>query len=88
MVSFHGYIASKKINRRRIELLEKLKGLKGLSRKKKNILGGNFNFVDNDKDRKSWASEVIKKEKHVKDKFLAICKEFKIYVRFVKSYII
>ena len=34
-----------------MELLDKLslKAGKGLSRKRKNILGGNFNFVDNDR---------------------------------------
>ena len=83
VVNLHGYLASKKGNRRRVELLEKLKGVKGLNRKKKNILGGNFNFVDNDKDRKSWAAEVINKEKPVKDKFVPICRDFKIYVRFL-----
>ena len=82
-MNFYGYMSSKKGNKRRIDLVEKLKGLKGMNRKKKNILAGNFNIVDNDRDRNSGAGEVIRKEKPVKDKFVAICREFDIYVGFL-----
>ena len=35
--------------RRRIDLLDKLRTGKGLSKKRKNIIGGNFNVVENDR---------------------------------------
>merc|ERR1712223_645970 len=57
VVTFHGYASSKKGNRRRIDLLDKLRTGKGLSKKRKNLIGGNFNVVENDRDRASWASE-------------------------------
>ena len=35
--------------RRRIDLLDKLRTGKGLSKKRKNIIGGNFNVVEHDR---------------------------------------
>jgi hypothetical protein len=80
-VNFHGYIASKKGNRSKIELLEKLKGAKGLSKRRKNILGGNFNFVENELDRKLGGEEQIRKEKMIKETFLSYSGDFKLFVR-------
>ena len=37
------------LQRRRIDLLDKLRTGKGLSKKRKNIIGGNFNVVENDR---------------------------------------
>ena len=80
-VNFHGYVSSKKGNRSKIELLEKLKGAKGLSKRRKNILGGNFNFVENDLDRKPGREEQIRKEKMIKETFLSYSGDFKLFVR-------
>jgi hypothetical protein len=80
-VNFHGYVLSKKGNRSKIELLEKLKGAKGLSKRRKNILGGNFNFVENDRDRKLGGEEQIRKEKMIKETFLSYSGDFKLFVR-------
>ena len=80
-VNFHGYVASKKGNRSKIELLENLKGAKGLSKRRKNILGGNFNFVENDLDRKLGGEEQIRKEKMIKETFLSYSGDFKLFVR-------
>ena len=51
VVNFHGYSFGKKGNRSKIELLELLRKRQGLARKKRNILGGNFSFVEHIKDR-------------------------------------
>ena len=81
VVNFHGYVTSKKGNRSKIELLEKLKGPKALSKRRKNILGGNFNFVEHDRDRKSGGAEELRKEKPIKDTFLSYSGEYNLYVR-------
>ena len=80
-VNFHGYVSSKKGNRSKIELLEKLKGAKGLSKRRKNILGGNFNFVENDLDRKLGGEDQIRKEKMIKETFLSYSGDFQLFVR-------
>ena len=79
-MSFHGYMASKKGNRRRVELLGRLGGNRGLSKKKKNILGGNFNFVEQEQDRKPWARDTFIKEKPLREKFATISKDFNLLV--------
>ena len=74
-------LSSKKGSRSKIELLEKLKGPKGLSKRRKNILGGNFNFVENERDRKVGGEEQVRKEKMIKETFLSYSGEYKLYVR-------
>ena len=53
----------------------------GLDRKKKNILGGNFNFVEQRQDRKrEGAEEAFNREQQVRDFFVNLSKKFKIKV--------
>ena len=65
-----------------MELLELLRERKGLARKKKNnILGGNFNFVENIQDRRrDGAEEAFNREQQVRDFFLNMSKNFRIKV--------
>ena len=51
IINFHGYEFGKKGSRSKIELMENINTKKGLTKKRKNILGGNFNFIENVKDR-------------------------------------
>ena len=82
MVNFHGFSFGKKGNRSKIELLELLRERNGLDRKKKNILGGNFNFVEERQDRKREGSEeAFNREQQVRDFFVSLSKKFKIKVR-------
>ena len=85
IVNFHGYGFGKKGSRSKIELMENLRGKKGLSRKRQNILGGNFNFVQFQEDRKNAAEESFTKDKSVRDFFSVLSKNFSLYVR--KSYL-
>ena len=81
VVNFHGYSFGKKGNRSKIELLELLRERKGLSRKKQNILGGNFNFVEQIQDRKrEGAEEAFHREQQVRDFFINLSKNFQIKV--------
>ena len=82
LVNFHGYSFGKKGNRSKMELLELLRERKGLARKKKNnILGGNFNFVENIQDRRrDGAEEAFNREQQVRDFFLNMSKNFRIKV--------
>ena len=53
----------------------------GLDRKKKNILGGNFNFVEQIEDRKrEGADDAFNREQQVRDFFVNLSKKFKIKV--------
>ena len=82
VVNFHGFSFGKKGNRSKIELLELLRERNGLDRKKKNILGGNFNFVEQIQDRKrEGAEEAFNREQQVRDFFVNLSKKFKIQVR-------
>ena len=80
VVNFHGYGFGKKGSRSKIELMENLRGKKGLSKKRKNILGGNFNFVEFQEDRKNAAQESFAKDKSVRDFFSVVSKNFSLYV--------
>ena len=52
-----------------------------MDRKKKNILGGNFNFVEQIQDRKrEGAEEAFNREQQVRDFFVNLSKKFKIKV--------
>ena len=54
----------------------------GLDRKKRNILGGNFNFVEQIQDRKrEGAEEAFNREQQVRDFFVNLSKKFKLKVR-------
>ena len=75
-VNFHGYQTSKKGNRSKIELLEKLNSQRGLSKRRKNILGGNFNFVEEDSEDDSG-----RKERPIKKSFVKISSDYKLFVR-------
>ena len=53
----------------------------GLDRKKKNILGGNFNFVEQREDRKrEGAEDAFNREQQVRDFFVNLSKKFNIKV--------
>ena len=53
----------------------------GLDRKKKNILGGNFNFVEQIEDRKrEGADDAFNREQQVRDFFVNLSKKFKMKV--------
>ena len=53
----------------------------GLDRKKKNILGGNFNFVEQIEDRKrEGAEDAFNREQQVRDFFVNLSKKYKIKV--------
>ena len=80
VINFHGYGFGKKGNRSKIELMENLLDRKGLTKKRKNILGGNFNFIENVDDRKNGGEETWNKEKSVREYFLGIRKEYDIQV--------
>ena len=81
VLNFHGYSFGKKGNRSKMELLELLRERKGLARKKRNILGGNFNFVENIQDRRrDGAEEAFNREQQVRDFFLNMSKNFRIKV--------
>ena len=56
--------------RSKIELMENLRGKKGLTKRKTNILGGNFNFVENPYDRKLGGDENLAKKKILENIFL------------------
>ena len=82
VVNFHGFSFGKKGNRSKIELLELLRERNGLDRKKRNILGGNFNFVEQRQDRKREGSEeAFNREQQVRDFFVNLSKKYKIKVR-------
>ena len=50
--------------------MENLRGKKGLTKRKTNILGGNFNFVENPYDRKLGGDENLAKKKILENIFL------------------
>ena len=50
--------------------MENLRGKKGLTKRKTNILGGNFNFVENPYDRKLGGDENLVKKKILENIFL------------------
>ena len=81
LVNFHGYGFGKKGSRSKIDLMENLRGKKGLSKKKPNILGGNFNFVEFQADRKNSSEDSFAKDKSVRDFFVVLSKNFNLYVR-------
>ena len=82
VVNFHGYSFGKKGNRSKIELLELLRERKGLTKKKRNILGGNFNFVEQIQDRKrEGAEEAFSREQQVRDFFVNLSRNFRIKVK-------
>ena len=56
--------------RSKIELMENLRGKKGLTKRKTNILGGNSNFVENPYDRKLGGDENLVKKKILENIFL------------------
>ena len=80
VVNFHGYAFGKKGMRSKIELMENLRGKKGLSKRKTNILGGNFNFVEHPRDRKIGGEETFAKEKNIRDYFSILSTNFSIQV--------
>ena len=58
----------------------------GLDRKKKNILGGNFNFVEQIEDRKrEGADDAFNREQQVRDFFVNLSKKFKMKVLGLKD---
>ena len=87
VVNFHGYGFGKKGVRSKIELMENLRERKGLSRKKGNIFGGNFNFVEFKQDRKTGDSrdDFWTKERNIRDFFSVLKKNFSLFVRILIS---
>jgi len=72
IINFHGYEFGKKGSRSKIELMENINTKKGLTKKRKNILGGNFNFIENVKDRATGGEESWNRDKTVRDFFMDI----------------
>ena len=66
--------------RSKIELMENLRGKKGLTKRKTNILGGNFNFVENPYDRKLGGDENFVKEKDIREYFSVLSTNFSLHV--------
>ena len=60
--------------------MENLREKKGLSKKKGNIFGGNFNFVEHKQDRKSGAEDAWIKERNIRDFFSVLTKNFSLFV--------
>ena len=81
VVNFHGYGFGKKGVRSKIELMENLRERKGLSKKKGNIFGGNFNFVEYKQDRKTGdRDDFWSKERNIRDFFSILKKNFSLFV--------
>ena len=77
VLNFHGYGFGKKGVRSKIELMENLREKKGLSKKKGNIFGGNFNFVEYKQDRKAGdRDDFWSKERNIRDFFSVLKKNF------------
>ena len=66
--------------RSKIELMENLRGKKGLTKRKTNILGGNFNFVEYPYDRKLGGDENFVKEKDIREYFSVLSTNFSLHV--------
>ena len=66
--------------RSKIELMENLRGKKGLTKRKTNILGGNFNFVENPYDTKLGGDENFVKEKNIREYFSVLSTNFLLHV--------
>ena len=66
--------------RSKIELMENLRGKKGLTKRKTNILGGNSNFVENPYDRKLGGDENFVKEKNIREYFSVLSTNFSLHV--------
>ena len=82
VLNFHGYGFGKKGVRSKIELMENLREKKGLSKKKGNIFGGNFNFVEYKQDRKAGdRDDFWSKERNIRDFFSVLKKNFSLFVR-------
>ena len=63
-------------------MMENLREKKGLSKKKGNIFGGNFNFVEYKQDRKAGdRDDFWIKEKNIRDFFSVLKKNFSLFVR-------
>ena len=73
-------VLEKKGMRSKIELMENLRGKKGLTKRKTNILGGNFNFVENPYDRKLGGDENFVKEKNIREYFSVLSTNFSLHV--------
>ena len=81
-MNFHGYGFGKKGVRSKIELMENLREKKGLNKKKANIFGGNFNFVEYKQDRKAGdRDDFWSKERNIRDFFSVLKKNFSLFVR-------
>ena len=82
VINFHGYGFGKKGVRSKIELMDNLRERKGLSKKKGNIFGGNFNFVEHKQDRKTGDSrdDFWSKERNIRDFFSVLKKNFSLFV--------
>ena len=82
VINFHGYGFGKKGVRSKIELMDNLRERKGLSKKKGNIFGGNFNFVEHKQDRKTGdRDDFWSKERNIRDFFSVLRKNFSLFVR-------
>ena len=63
-------------------MMENLREKKGLSKKKGNIFGGNFNFVEYKQDRKAGdRDDFWSKERNIRDFFSVLKKNFSLFVR-------